>query len=173
MPEKLFRDCYLVLVAHDEMVAQVHDGLKYTWVLNGKQPLRKKGVGRGLHQSDFICSTVGWLEEASVTLKYGKNHEGMWTGELFAKQGHSSYAPDALHAGAMNLKPGGKQARMCAGWFTNDGQKVIQSMIYGPDHEMYANQAKGICKKRCEEDATDCCVRHIIQLQPDFMEQKS
>ncbi|KIK54344.1 hypothetical protein GYMLUDRAFT_63279 [Collybiopsis luxurians FD-317 M1] len=59
-------------------------------------------------------------------------------------QGHSSYAPDAPCAGAMNLKPGGKQARMCAGWFMKDGQKVIQSMIYGPDHEMYANQAKGM-----------------------------
>ncbi|KIK65790.1 hypothetical protein GYMLUDRAFT_159807, partial [Collybiopsis luxurians FD-317 M1] len=75
-----------VLVAHDKMVAQVHDGQKYSWVLNGEQPLQKKRVGHGLHQSDFICSTVGWLETASVTLEYGKNHEGMWTGELFAKQ---------------------------------------------------------------------------------------
>ncbi|KAJ3984700.1 hypothetical protein F5890DRAFT_1411020 [Lentinula detonsa] len=163
--------CNLVLVAHDEMVAQAHDGLKYTWVLNGEQPLRKKGVGRGLHQSDFICSTVGWLEKASVTIEYGKNHDGMWTGELFAKQiqekffkafadahgpghiavilvdnsqGHSSYAPDALRASGMNLKPGGKQARMHAGWYMRDGQKIIQPMIYGPDHEMYSNQAKGM-----------------------------
>jgi hypothetical protein len=37
---------------------------------------RKKGVGRGLHQSDIICSTVGWIEEASQTLEYGKNYDG-------------------------------------------------------------------------------------------------
>ncbi|KAJ3765771.1 hypothetical protein FB446DRAFT_767596 [Lentinula raphanica] len=141
------------------------------WVLNGEQPLRKKGVGRGLHQSDFICSTVGWLEAASVTLEYGKNHDGMWTGELFAKQlqekffpafaaahgpdavaailvdnsqGHSSYAPNALCASEMNLKPGGKQARMHAGWYLQNGQKIIQSMVFPPDHPTHPNQPKGM-----------------------------
>jgi hypothetical protein len=54
--------------------------------MEGEQPLRKKGVGRGLHQSDIICSTVGWIEEASQTLEYGKNYDGYWTGELFVKQ---------------------------------------------------------------------------------------
>jgi hypothetical protein len=43
-------------------------------------------VGRGIHKSDVICSTVGWLEEASQTLEYGKNYDGYWTGELFVKQ---------------------------------------------------------------------------------------
>ena len=76
----------LVLVAHDEMVAQAHDGQRWSWLLNGESPIKKKGPGRGLHQSDFICSTVGWLREASVTLEYGKNHEGFWNGELFCKQ---------------------------------------------------------------------------------------
>ncbi|KAJ3771087.1 hypothetical protein FB446DRAFT_765548 [Lentinula raphanica] len=170
-PETLLHGSKLVLVAHDEMVAQAHDGLRYTWVLNGEQPLRKKGVGRGLHQSDFICSTVGWLEEASVTLEYGKNHEGMWNGELFAKQleekffpafaaahgpghtavilvdnsqGHASYASDALRASAMNLKPGGKQPRMHPGWYIRDGIKVVQSMVFPLDHHTHPNQPKGM-----------------------------
>ncbi|KAJ3831483.1 hypothetical protein F5878DRAFT_654823 [Lentinula raphanica] len=160
-PETLLHGSKLVLVAHDEMVAQAHDGLRYTWVLNGEQPLRKKGVGRGLHQSDFICSTVGWLEEAS----------GMWNGELFAKQleekffpafaaahgpghtavilvdnsqGHASYASDALRASAMNLKPGGKQPRMHPGWYIRDGIKVVQSMVFPLDHHTHPNQPKGM-----------------------------
>ena len=76
----------LVLCAHDEMTAQANDGQKMSWVWKGEQPLKKKGLGHGLHQSDFICSTVGWLKEASQTLEYGKNYEGYWNGELFVKQ---------------------------------------------------------------------------------------
>ena len=55
----------LVLCAHDEMTCQANDGMKKSWVLNGEHALKKKGVGRGLHQSDVICSTVEWLEKAS------------------------------------------------------------------------------------------------------------
>ena len=54
--------------------------------MNGEQPLKKKGAGRGLHQSDVICSIYGWLKGASVTMEYGKNYKGYWTGELFVKQ---------------------------------------------------------------------------------------
>ena len=76
----------IVLVAHDESTMQANDGEKEGWVMNGEQPLKKKGAGRGLHQSDVICSTHGWLKGASVTMEYGKNYEGYWTGELFVKQ---------------------------------------------------------------------------------------
>ena len=76
----------LVLCAHDKMTAQANDGLKRSWVLDGEQPLQKKGAGHGLHQSDVICSTVGWLQDVSHTLEYGKNYDGYWTGELFVKQ---------------------------------------------------------------------------------------
>jgi transposase len=76
----------VVLVAHDEMTAQANDGATMSWVWQGEQPLKKKGVGRGLHQSDVICSTKGWLSEASQTLEYGKNYDGYWNGELFVKQ---------------------------------------------------------------------------------------
>lgn len=83
----------IVLVAHDEMTAQAHDGVKRSWVLDGEMPLKKKGPGRGIHQSDFICSTVGWLKDASVTLEYGKNYDGFWNGELFVKQVSNVLAP--------------------------------------------------------------------------------
>ena len=54
--------------------------------MEGEHALKKKGVGWGIHQSDVICSTMGWLEEASQSLEYGKNYDGYWTGELFVKQ---------------------------------------------------------------------------------------
>ena len=76
----------LVLVAHDEPMMQANDGEKAGWVLDGEQPLKKKGVGRGLHQSDIICLTYGWLKGASVSLEYGRIYDGYWNGELFVKQ---------------------------------------------------------------------------------------
>ena len=53
---------------------------------DGQQPLKKKRPGCGLHQSDCIASTVGWIKDVSQTLEYGKDYEGYWNGELFVKQ---------------------------------------------------------------------------------------
>jgi hypothetical protein len=75
-----------VLVVHDEMTAQSNDAKAKSWVFENQHMLRKKGVGRGLHQSDVICSTVGWLKDASQTIEYGKNYDGYWTGEMFVNQ---------------------------------------------------------------------------------------
>jgi hypothetical protein len=76
----------LVLGAHDEMTAQANDGKPKSWVLEGEHALKKKGQGQGMHQSDVIMSTIGWLIEASQSLEYGKSYDGYWTGEMFVKQ---------------------------------------------------------------------------------------
>ncbi len=76
----------MVLVAHDEMTVQQNDGKKKSWVLDGEHPLKKKGVGRGIHVSGVICAMKGYLYDAEQTMEYGKNYEGYWTGELFVKQ---------------------------------------------------------------------------------------
>ena len=86
IPPSNFVERRLVLCAHDESTSQANDAPEKSWVLGDEHPLRKKGVGHGLHQSDVICSTVGWLVDASQTLEYGKNYDGYWTGELFVKQ---------------------------------------------------------------------------------------
>ncbi|KAF7308048.1 hypothetical protein MKEN_01167100 [Mycena kentingensis (nom. inval.)] len=136
----------LVLCSHDEMTCQAHDGKAKSWGPAGEQPLRKKGKGRGLHYSGVIASTCGHLKDAGQVMEYGKNYDGYWNGELFVKQlkekiipafeaahgpgyqalflidnsqGHSAYSEDALLAQRMNLNPGGKQARMRAGWPPN------------------------------------------------------
>ena len=134
-------------------------------------------------------------------LEYGKNYDGYWTGELFVKQlqekiipafekvhgpgyqalimvdnsqGHSAYAEDALVITHMNVKPGGKQARMHDGWFIHNGQKVFQSMVYPANNPEFPNQPKRIkavlaerglyqpgvrrkCKEKCEAGASNCC----------------
>lgn len=154
----------LVLLCHDEMTAQAQDGVKASWVLEGEQPIRKKGAGRGIHQSDVISSTVGWLSEASVTLEYGKNHDGFWNGSMFVEQlknkiipaferahgpgyqalvmvdhsqGHEAYPDDALRVSEMNFRSGGrrsKQVPMRPGWFIKDGIQYEQPMNFPSDH---------------------------------------
>ena len=80
-------------MAHEESTTQANDSQGKTWVLDGEHAIKKKGLGRGLHQSDCICLTIGWLKNGSQTLEYGKNYDGYWTGELFVKQAcHSNTA---------------------------------------------------------------------------------
>ncbi|KAJ3858435.1 hypothetical protein EV359DRAFT_69018 [Lentinula novae-zelandiae] len=159
----------LVLLAHDEMTVQANDAQVKHWVFQNQHMLRKKGVGRGIHQSDVICSTVGWLKGASQSMEYGKNYEGYWNGEIFLKekiipvfeevhgpgyqalimvdnsQGHSAYAEDALLTSRMNVGSGGKQARLRNGWYLNSsGTRVSQSMVFPKSHPEYLNQPKGI-----------------------------
>jgi hypothetical protein len=104
-------------------------------------------------------------------------------------QGHSAYAQDALVASWMNLRPGGKQAHMHPGWFTQGSERVTQSMVFPADHPTFPNEPKGIkqvllerglwqdsfcmqCKK-CDHNSTACCAKQVIKLQPDFKGQRS
>lgn len=110
-------------------------------------------------------------------------------------QGHSAYGEDALLTSRMNMRPGGKQAKLRDGWYIKDGQKIIQPMCFPGVHSEFPGMQKGIkqviverglwknglvmqCKsqkngEKCTSDATDCCAQHILDLQPDFQEQKS
>lgn len=105
-------------------------------------------------------------------------------------QGHAAYSEDALLATRMNIKPGGKQAHMRDGWFIRDGQRVTQPMVFPSDDPKHAREPKGIkavlterglfrkklrgrCESKCEVGALACCNKRILELQPDFQEQKS
>jgi len=81
-----FVECRLVLCAHNEMTVQSNDMAQKSWVFDGEHQLRKKGVGRGIHRSDVICSTMGHLVDAGQSLEYGKNYDDYWNGEMFVKQ---------------------------------------------------------------------------------------
>lgn len=107
-------------------------------------------------------------------------------------QGHAAYAVDALLVQRMNMNPGGKQAPMRPGWFMRNGVKVVQPMVFPVDHPKYPGQAKGMkqvmkergllrprllmqcsAPKKCEHSATGYCAKRILELQPDFLEQRS
>jgi hypothetical protein len=105
-------------------------------------------------------------------------------------QGHSAYPEDALVISRMNIKPGGKQARMHDGWYIHDGQKIVQPMIYPMNHPTNSNQPKGIkavlierglyqselrgkCESRCNAEKANCCNKRILECQDDFKQQKS
>ena len=102
-------------------------------------------------------------------------------------QGHSAYSKDALLVLWMNVNPGGKQAQMHDGWFMHEDLKITQPMIFPANHLTYPDIEKGIkailtehglyegclwgkCKK-CTSDS--CCGKCILELQPDFQQQKS
>jgi len=85
-PPRNYVEWALVLLPQDESMMQSNDGPKASWVPNGEQPLKKKGAGRGLHESGVICSTVGYMPDANQTIEYGKNYDGYWTGQLFVEQ---------------------------------------------------------------------------------------
>jgi len=101
-------------------------------------------------------------------------------------QGHSAYLADALLVSQMNVHPGSKQARMHDGWFFHDGSKVTQPMVYPADHPTNPNDAKGIkavlvecglymdrLRGKCKKCTLDtCCGKRILELQPDFRQQK-
>ncbi|KAG2134556.1 uncharacterized protein EDB93DRAFT_1242635 [Suillus bovinus] len=169
-----------------------NNGQSMSWVPDGEHKLRKKGAGRGLHQSSIICSTVGHLEEAAHTIEYGKNYDRYWNGEMFVaqgklrnkiipaferahgpgyqalflidnSQGHSAYADDALLISRMNINLGGKQAQMKDGWFIDaGGQKVIQPMMFPSDHHDHPNEPKGI-KAVLQE-----CVKRYLRENCDY-----
>lgn len=108
-------------------------------------------------------------------------------------QGYSAYAKDALLAHWMNWQPSGKQASMRDSWFMMEGTRIVQKMTFPATHTKFPNEPKGACQiltehglyrsklkfncgltpSKCDPDAHDCCRRHILELQPDFREQKS
>ena len=88
-----------VLVPQDETTVHTNEGLCRQWLKGDQQPLKKKGNGRGIHISDWICETTGRLalspeqiatqSELSEALKLkvmdahkiiypGKNHDAWW-----------------------------------------------------------------------------------------------
>lgn len=91
----------------------------------------------------------------------------------------------------MNLNPGGKQARMRDGWFLQNGEKITQPMAFPKDHPEFPNQPKGMkqvllerglwveklqmkCRgEKCAAGSVNCCAKRLLDLQPDFKEQRS
>ena len=104
-------------------------------------------------------------------------------------QGHSMYVENAFVISCMNVRPGGKQAKMHDMWLTKNGLTVQQTMVFLLNHADHPNEPKGMrevlkeqgldpaglyrkCKK-CSLDDDHCCCKTILAQQPDFLAQKS
>jgi hypothetical protein len=55
-----------------------------------------------------------------------------------------NYPSDRSDDSDMNIKPGGKQARMHNGWYIRDGIKISQPLIYPSNHPYHPDTPKGI-----------------------------
>ena len=89
-----------IFVTHDESSFNANDGPKHGWGAVDEQPLLKKGRGRTLMISDFICETIGVLRlSPEQQLQFpnispiarkmhntGANFDGYWTVEDLIKQ---------------------------------------------------------------------------------------
>ncbi|CAG8780141.1 2667_t:CDS:2 [Cetraspora pellucida] len=149
-----------ILINHDECTFHSYDGTREFWAPEGKQPLRKKGLGKGLHVSEFLVETIGRLkdekEEARLIMQLGANHDGYWDGQKLLPQvknaidifetthpgyigvwafdnatSHKVMAPDALVAARINLKPGGQQPKMRNTVWNGE----TQTMVFPEDYE--------------------------------------
>ena len=94
----------VVLLFHDESTFHSNEDQGWMWAEKGKQPIRPKGLGRGIMVSDFVDEFNGLLtlteeefergrlmypnlkKKARVLLKYGVESEGYWNNEKFIKQ---------------------------------------------------------------------------------------
>jgi hypothetical protein len=90
-----------ILVTHDESCFHANDEKKYGWAPKGEQPLRRKGLGKGIMVSEFLLDTVGRLavseedyriidnplfpREACEIFEYGREN-GYWTSDHMIKQ---------------------------------------------------------------------------------------
>jgi hypothetical protein len=55
-------------IDQDESIVHTNEYRHRVWMLKGEQPLRRKGNGRAIHISDFICGPVGCLQLTDDTL---------------------------------------------------------------------------------------------------------
>ncbi|KAH9095140.1 hypothetical protein Ae201684P_009995 [Aphanomyces euteiches] len=100
-----------VLIVHDESLFYSNDGDSPMWIHPKHPPLRKKGKGRCIMISEFLCECHGRmkavLDGTELTtmekLTPGKNEEGWWTADHLLHQIQQKMLPvvEAQHPGCV------------------------------------------------------------------------
>lgn len=101
----------LVLVTHDESTFNSNDGFRSNWMRDGEQPLRPKGVGKGIMVSAF-CTAGGFLRVP----------DHVTDAELAAKNNWPRYGNGSLVREAIHYLEYGKDNY----W---DGDKMIDHVL--------------------------------------------
>jgi hypothetical protein len=126
----------------------------------------------------------------SIHKKAYPQYDALWAFDNSCN--HGSFASDALKVEKMNLNPGGKQELLRDTFFNGQRQTMVFPANY-PDENLrekakgmkqvlqerglWKNTLVGICKK-CkiavkDPEQLECCAQRILELQPDFMAQKT
>jgi hypothetical protein len=114
-----------ILLPQDECIANVNEQPRKVWLKDGQQPLRKKGKGRAIMISDWICETFGRLRlseeqiadqaklpeaqrlrvtDARRIIYPGKNHDKWWDLEQLKDQIKDAVDIfEYLHPGAVGV----------------------------------------------------------------------
>jgi len=74
----------VVQITHDECTFYANDGKRWMWIGEGESILRKKGDGKSLMVSGFVCPCCGFVD--SETIEPGKNADGWWKTENMVAQ---------------------------------------------------------------------------------------
>ncbi|CAG8826684.1 15263_t:CDS:2, partial [Gigaspora margarita] len=180
-----------IWVTHDEFTFHVNNGPRAMWGPKGEQLLRKKGMGLGIHVSDFLMKTIGPLrddlEEAREIIILESCYDGLFAFDNATA--HTAFAKDTLLSSKINLFPGGSVLKMQdTVWNRNCQLMVIEEdyIIYDNKTKLDINlrdQPKGLkwqegmvlecasCKKEPNPNITNCCAYRLMANQPDFLAQ--
>lgn len=99
----------IVWVSHDESIFYSNDDGGKGWGSDEHPDIHKKGTGRSIMVSDFICPCHGRLRLGNVPvcviIEPGKNHDGYWQATDILKQLEEKAIPafDEMHPGARGL----------------------------------------------------------------------
>ncbi|CAG8844302.1 39365_t:CDS:2, partial [Gigaspora margarita] len=149
-PERLeIWDMRHVLVTHDEVYFYANDNNSSFWVENKESIIKKKGQGLAIMVSDFMCACLG------------QQADGYWKSEDMVKQLREKAIPifNALHPGCID---------------ENDGIikfKEIKKIL--KDRNMWTGQRLDCLRKEDDKKIPNCCARHTLMMEPDFVEQKT
>ncbi|OAD81098.1 hypothetical protein PHYBLDRAFT_138644 [Phycomyces blakesleeanus NRRL 1555(-)] len=162
MPQLSTDEVEHVLVTHNESTFYSNDGKEAMWLVEGENPIRKKGPGMSLMISEFKCachstmSNGAWSSRKSNTISlFEVIHSGCKAIFVFAQSDKEVEEDD-----------------LCTLRDTTFVQDKERGMWLEKDPYNPTKKWRLDCKKDTSEDSK-CCAHHFLASQPDFMSQKT
>ncbi|CAG8778416.1 3058_t:CDS:10 [Gigaspora margarita] len=152
-PERLkIWDMRHVLVTHNEVYFYANDDNSSFWIEDKESIIKKKGQGSAIM--------------ARIIIKLEQQANGYWKSEDIVKQLCEKAIPifNALHPGCIGIVQ----------IHENDGIvkfKGIKKIL--EDRNMWTGQRLDCQRKKDNKKVPNCCARHTLIMEPDFVEQKT
>ncbi|CAG8753191.1 4912_t:CDS:10 [Cetraspora pellucida] len=170
-------DTHHVLVTHDEAYFYANDDNSSFWVEDKESIIKKKGQE----------STIMVKREARVIIKPGQHADGYWKSKNMVKQLHEKAIPifNAFHSGCI-VKD---KFKYKDDWFIHNHIKIEQPMFFLDENDgivkfkeikkileergIWTGQKLDYRRKEDDKKVPNCCTRHILTMEPDFLKQKT